>query len=135
MVATPTFIRLCLLNGDFSEKEYPFIKCIYFCGETLQKSLVYALFKRFPKIRIINAYGPSEATSAVCAAEITKETLENEETLPVGIISLAATEIAIENDEIVLKGKSVFEGYLGKQSGGYYKENEKNCFKTGDSRY
>ena len=40
IVATPTFLRLCLLNKDFSEENYPFIKCIYFCGEMLQKSLV-----------------------------------------------------------------------------------------------
>lgn len=132
IVATPTFLRLCLMNGEFSKENYPFIKCIYFCGETLQKSLAAEIFKRFPDIRIINAYGPTEATSAVCAAEITKEILENEKILPVGIISSAATEITEENGELVLKGKSVSEGYLFGEKGGFYKENGKNCFKTGD---
>ena len=132
IVATPTFLRLCLLNKDFSEENYPFIKCIYFCGEMLQKSLVKEIFKRFPEIKIINAYGPTEAASAVSAIEITEEILEKEELLPVGKISSAATEITVENGEIVLKGKSVSKGYLSGETGGFYKENEKNCFKTGD---
>ena len=132
IVATPTFLRLCLLNKDFSEENYPFIKCIYFCGEMLQKSLVKEIFKRFPKIKIINAYGPTEAASAVSAIEITEEILEKEELLPVGKISSAATEITVENGEIVLKGKSVSKGYLSGETGGFYKENGKNCFKTGD---
>ena len=132
IVATPTFLRLCLLNKDFSEENYPFIKCIYFCGEMLQKSLVKEIFKRFPKIKIINAYGPTEAASAVSAIEITEEILAKEELLPVGKISSAATEITVENGEIVLKGKSVSKGYLSGERGGFYKENGKNCFKTGD---
>ncbi len=131
-VATPTFFRLCLMNKNFSSEKYPFIKCVYFCGETLQKSLVKTIFERFPDIRIINAYGPTEAASAVCAIEITKEILENEELLPVGILSSAATEISAENGEIVLKGKSVSKGYLSGEAGGFYKENGVNCFRTGD---
>lgn len=132
LVATPTFIRLCLLNKDFEKGKFPFIKCIYFCGETLQKSLAEAVFKRFPEIRIINAYGPTEATSAVCAYEITKEMLECEKILPVGKLSSAATEIEIENGEIVLKGKSVFGGYLGIKSENVFFENGRNCYRTGD---
>ncbi len=134
-VATPTFLRLCLLEKDFSEENYPFIKCIYFCGETLQKSLAKAIFERFPDIRIINAYGPTEATSAVCAIEIAKEMIEHEENLPVGLITNAASEIIIENGEIVLKGKSVFGGYLGAISGGYFTEGETDCYRTGDMGY
>lgn len=132
IVATPTFLRLCLLNKDFSEGNYPFIKCIYFCGEMLQKSLVKEIFKRFPEIKVINAYGPTEAASAVSAIEITEEIIEKEELLPVGKISSAATEITVENGEIVLKGKSVSKGYLSGETGGFYEENGKNCFKTGD---
>lgn len=131
-VTTPTFMRLCVLNKDFCEKNFPFVKCIYFCGETLQKSLVKTLFERFPDIKIINAYGPTEATSAVCAIEITKEVLEHEETLPVGEIKIAATEIVIEDGEIVLKGKSVFGGYLDKTSGGHYIKDKTHCYRTGD---
>lgn len=131
-VATPTFLRLCLMDKNFSAEKYPFIKCVYFCGETLQNSLAKTIFERFPDIRIINAYGPTEAASAVCAIEITKEILEREELLPVGILSSSATEITAENGEIVLKGKSVSKGYLSGEAGGFYKENGINCFRTGD---
>lgn len=132
LVVTPSFVRLCLINKDFCEKEYPFIKSVYFCGEPLQKSLVKAIFERFSEIRIINAYGPTEATSAVCAFEITKESLEKEETLPCGDVDKAAVKISIENGEIVLKGKSVFKGYLENINGGYFKEEKTDCYRTGD---
>lgn len=130
-VVTPTFMRMLMLSKDFRKENYPFVKCVYFCGETFQKSLADAIFERFPDIRILNAYGPTEATSAVCAVEITKEVLEHEELLPVGIISDAATEIEIESGEIVLKGKSVFSGYLGEEVG----KRLVSGYKTGDIGY
>lgn len=49
----------------------------------------------------------------------------NEEYLPVGKISTAATKIDIENDEIVLSGPSVFGGYIGNICGGHFIKNRK----------
>ncbi len=111
-VLTPTFIKLCLLNRDFNSDSYKRLKCIYFCGEQLEVKTVKKIFDVFPNLNVINAYGPTEATSAVSSILITKDMLD-ETLLPVGDINTFATDIRIVNDEIVLSGKSVFNGYLG----------------------
>ena len=131
---TPTFIRLLLVDKTFNEDNFPYLKCLYFCGEMLQVHTVKKLFERFPNIQIINAYGPTEATSAVSAINITKDML-NDKLLPVGDIEKSATKIIIEDNKIVLKGKSVFKGYLGNIIGGYYQEDSIDCFNTGDIGY
>ena len=133
-VVTPTFIKLCLLNEDFNPNNYSNLKCIYFCGEQLTVSLVSKLWDRFPDLTIINAYGPTEATSAVSAIVIKKKMLDDS-LLPVGEVEHFATDIEIINDQIVLKGKSVFSGYLSNIIGGYYNEGDTNCYKTGDLGY
>lgn len=133
-VMTPTFVKLCLLNKEFNEHNYPNLKCIYFCGEQLEVGVVKKLYLAFPNLKIINAYGPTEATSAVSASLITKEML-NKDILPAGDMNNLATEIVIEDNEIVLKGKSVFSGYLEGYTGGHFKENNVNCYKTGDIGY
>ena len=112
-VLTPTFMKLCLLNADFNEENFPRLRCCWFCGERLEKALCEKLLRRFPSLKIINAYGPTEATCAVCSAMITAETLAAGEPLPVGDISSAACKIEIENGEIILSGASVFGGYIG----------------------
>lgn len=112
-VLTPTFMKLCLLNGDFNAENFPKLRCCWFCGERLEKALCEKLLRRFPSLKIINAYGPTEATCAVCSAMITAETLAAGEPLPVGDISSAACKIEIENGEIILSGASVFGGYIG----------------------
>lgn len=134
-VMTPTFMKLCLLNEEFNEKKYPNFKCVYFCGEQLEAKTVQKIFSAFHDLKIINAYGPTEATSAVSAINITKEMANNLKLLPVGEVSTSAADIEIIDDEIVLKGKSVFNGYLANCIGGYYKENDVNCYKTGDIGY
>lgn len=134
IVSTPTFIKLCMIDKDFNEYNFPLIKCIYFCGEQLEVKLVKKIFERFPNIRLINAYGPTEATSAVSAIEITKNYI-NDEILPVGDMTNLATDVSVVDDEIILKGKSVFNGYLDNIIGGYYSENGINCYKTGDLGY
>lgn len=132
IVATPTFLKLLLLQKDFNEEDYLDLKIIYLCGETLECSVARKILERFHNIKLINAYGPTEATSAVSGIVIEKEMLE-EKYLPVGKISTAATEIFIKDDEIVLKGNSVFGGYLSNHIGGYFiSEEGENSYKTGD---
>lgn len=111
---------------------FQILNVFIFCGETLENKTVKKLFESFPNLEVINAYGPTEATSAISAINITKDIVNNEELLPVGSINNLATDVEIIDDEIILKGPSVFSGYLGNIKGGYYKENNLNCYKTGD---
>lgn len=133
-VSTPTFIKLCMMDPDFNTAQYPSFRCIYFCGEPLEPKTVRKLWERFPNLDIINAYGPTEATSAVSAVRIRKEMLDAP-LLPVGETGNFAAEIEIEDGEIVLRGKSVFSGYLNGVTGGYFRENGQNCYRTGDLGY
>jgi D-alanine--poly(phosphoribitol) ligase subunit 1 len=136
LVCTPTFIRVLLSISSFSAAYMPKLQCVFFCGEVLQPQTVKKLFLKFPQIKIINAYGPTEATCAVSSVLIDKGML-NCESLPIGELDTAAVDISIEKSkvyphetygEIVLKGKSVFCGYL--------KEEKNNgCYKTGDIGY
>lgn len=134
IVMTPSFGKLLMLDHDFNSENYKELQCMYFCGEPLEPMMAKKLKKRFPDSDIINAYGPTEATSAVSAIAVTEDMLDKDY-LPVGNINTSACEIKIENGEIILKGKSVFGGYLGNVSGGYFTENEVNCYKTGDCGY
>ncbi len=130
IVATPTFIKMCLLDKNFNEKNFKSLKCIYFCGEMLDSQIVKKLQERFSNISIINAYGPTEATCSVCASIITDST-----DIAAGNVTSSCVKIEIQNGEIILKGKSVFNGYIGKKSTKVYKKNNINCFKTGDLGY
>lgn len=131
-VTTPTFMKMCLLNDDFDAVHCPSLRCMYFCGEVLERRTVQKIYDSFPDIRIINAYGPTEATSAVAGILIDRSMLAGEGTLPVGRISSAASEIVIFDGEIILKGASVFSGYLGGAAGGHYTKDGVNCYRTGD---
>ena len=110
-VMTPSFMKLLLCSKDFNKLNYPCLKIVFFCGERLEKSLCQELFKRFKDVKIINAYGPSEATCVICSSLITIDDL-NDTYLPSGDINDAACDIKIIDNEIALKGESVFKGYL-----------------------
>ena len=131
-VVTPTFLRLCLLNREFAAKEFSRLRCVYCCGETLEPSLAARFFAAFPGAVLLNAYGPTEATSAVSAVRITPEMANNGDLLPVGEAGGCAVTIEAPDGEIVLKGDSVFGGYLNGPAGGWFSENGVNCYRTGD---
>ena len=132
MVATPSFLKLLLLDTEFCQSNYPGLRCVYLCGESLAPALADKLLSAFPDVTCLNAYGPTEATSAVCACRITAEMARQMEILPVAERGATACEIALEDGEIVLKGESVFHGYLGGDPGGYYTEGCLRCYRTGD---
>ena len=130
-VTTPSFMKYCLLDPEFNGASCPELRCMYFCGETLEVHTAKKIFERFPEVRIINAYGPTEATSAVTAAEITRDMLSSD-SLPIGKTSNSTADIAVEDGEIVLRGRSVFGGYLNAKSSRCFCENGVNGYRTGD---
>lgn len=130
-VTTPSFMKYCLLDPEFCGASCPELRCMYFCGETLEVQTAAKIFDRFPEIRIINAYGPTEATSAVTAAEITRDMLSGD-SLPIGETANPTADITVEDGEIVLRGRSVFGGYLNVKSNRCFCENGVNGYRTGD---
>lgn len=132
-VFTPAFAELCLCDKSFSGELMPELRVIFFCGEVLKPATAEKLFRRFPGIRIINAYGPTEACCAVTAAEITAGMTSG--ALPIGDMRHTAGGIHIsEKGEIIITGGSVAR-YVGDSRGGFGEYHGERCFYTGDSGY
>ena len=134
LVMTPTFVKMLLIDEYFNENNFKSIKYMFFCGECLEVETVKKIRQRFSNVIVENAYGPTEATCCV-TLQIIDDKMLTKEILPVGKISTAATNIEIKNNEIVLKGDSVFSGYIDSNNDNYYLEKGINCYKTGDVGY
>lgn len=121
--STPSFVQMCFPNPDFNQKMLPELEIFLFCGEVLPLAVAKELKERFPRARIFNTYGPTEATVAVTSVEITEEWLAKEKALPVGYPK-PDMRIAVvdelgnplpegEKGELILAGPSVSKGYFG----------------------
>ncbi|MCZ0068260.1 D-alanine--poly(phosphoribitol) ligase subunit DltA [Bacillus sonorensis] len=146
--STPSFAQMCLMDPSFSEELLPGLSVFMFCGETLPASVARQLKERFPKARVFNTYGPTEATVAVTSIEVTDEVLAQYSSLPVGSAK-PDTEIVIVNEdgeavkdgekgEIIITGKSVSKGYLGEKElteKSFFSYNGEAAYRTGDAGY
>ncbi|MEH5014644.1 AMP-binding protein [Phytobacter diazotrophicus] len=113
-VSTPSFAYQRLLSPQFDSDYLPELNVFIFIGEVLNKALVKQLRRRFPQAKILNSYGPTEATIATTVVEITDEILNNDNPLlPVGVM-MPDTHMEITADgELIIWGKNVMRGYLG----------------------
>ena len=80
------------------------------------------LRERFPNARIINAYGPTEATVALSAVAVTDEMLATLKRLPIGYTKADSPTFIIDEEgnklpngeqgEIIVSGPAVSKGYM-----------------------
>lgn len=120
--STPSFVDMAMLSNDFNQETLPNLTHFYFDGEELTVKTAQKLRSRFPKARIVNAYGPTEATVALSAVAITDEMLENCKRLPIGYTKADSPTFVIDENgravpngtqgEIIVSGPAVSKGYL-----------------------
>lgn len=117
--STPSFIYMFLREKEFNMEHLPSIKTFVFAGEILPHSTVKMLRKQFPNARIINAYGPTEATIITTWVEITDEIVAQPRSLPIGYPKRNAEMFILpENSssdspgEIIIAGDHVSIGYF-----------------------
>jgi len=116
LVATPSFLRLCLVEPSFGPQQLPRLRTVFSCGEVLPPAAARRLLDRFPGVALLNAYGPTEATCAVCAAPISREMCAAP--LPIGVQGEGAVDIFLRGGEICLKGASVAPRFGGEYATG-----------------
>ncbi|HJV31077.1 MAG TPA: D-alanine--poly(phosphoribitol) ligase subunit DltA [Bacillales bacterium] len=146
--STPSFVQMCLMDPSFNQELLPDLRVFLFCGEILPVAIAQALINRFPKAKIFNTYGPTEATVAVTSVEITPELAYEYPSLPVGT-SKSDTKILLvgedgnevpdgEKGEIIIVGPSVSKGYLGEielSKKAFIPMHGQMAYKTGDAGY
>ncbi|GAA0077416.1 D-alanine--poly(phosphoribitol) ligase [Clostridium sp. CTA-5] len=151
-VSTPSFAGMCVTETAFDSHMLPDLKAMVFVGEVLPKPLCEELLNRFPNTRIINGYGPTEATVAVSVNDMNKEVLSQEGSLPIGYPMKTSVVKVVDEDgnivkdgekgEIIIVGPSVSKGYFNneemtKKAFFYDDYNGEMCraYRTGDLGY
>ncbi|MBK0019295.1 AMP-binding protein [Kosakonia sp. S42] len=113
-VSTPSFAYQKLLSPQFNSDYLPALNVFVFIGEVLNKVLVKQLRRCFPQAKILNSYGPTEATIATTVIEITDAILNSDnDLLPIGVMMPESRMEITADGELIIWGKNVMRGYLG----------------------
>ncbi len=145
LVCTPAFITMYLSVPEFNEIDFPFINQFVFMGEELPVVTVKKLKNKFPNSKVINAFGPTEATVVTTYIEITDSILTAyPKALPIGYCRPNAEMFILNKDnetgigEIGICGNHLSIGYLNdieKTNAAFITYNGKRVYKTGDVGY
>lgn len=112
--STPSFVRQQLLDPAFDQENLPDLRVFVFGAESLTPTVAEALWSRFPQARIINSYGPTEATCSTTWVEI-DPVLRKAAPLPFPIgRAKPYADVFIEDGEICAAGDHVMRGYLNR---------------------
>jgi D-alanine--poly(phosphoribitol) ligase subunit 1 len=144
-VSTPSFAYLFLLEPSFNGMHLQGLRTFLFCGEELPNRTAKKLLALFPGRRVLNTYGPTEATVSTTLVDIDEKVVAEHGTLPVGYPKYTC-EILIENPEkdpsrpgeIIIAGDNVSIGYLKNPelSGEkFFMHKGRRAYRTGDFGY
>lgn len=142
--STPSFAFLFLRHPDFKSENIPSLHTFLFMGEELPGRTCSILKTNFKAARVLNAYGPTEATIVTTLVEITEDIIKKYPSLPIGY-PMPGSELLIEKTdpqnkegELIIVGDHVSIGYFrneefNKQK--FFMHKGKRAFKTGDLAY
>lgn len=140
--STPSFVYIYLRNKDFNIDYLPKLKTFVFAGEILSTKIVDSLHKKFNIPKVINAYGPTEATITTTWINITPDLLKTISKMPIGypkrdckILIDNKEEKANKEGEIIIVGNHVSIGYFKNKkltSSKFFKYKNQQAFRTGD---
>lgn len=147
-VSTPSFAELCSQSARFSRDALPKLDKLLFCGEVLTHKLVDELFERFSGAKVINTYGPTEATVLVTTVEIDDNMAGDSLQIPIGYPLPEVTFRIVDGTgneaesggqgELLILSDNVGPGYFGRPDlteKSFFTDEKtgKRGYRTGDS--
>jgi D-alanine--poly(phosphoribitol) ligase subunit 1 len=140
--STPSFAYIYLREKNYNISHLNNLRTFIFAGEVLSHRIVKSLHQKFDNPRVINAYGPTEATITTTWIDVTNDIIEKYDQMPIGY-PRRDSEILIDNieneptkeGEIIIVGDHVSQGYFKNielTDKKFYRHNGRQAFKTGD---
>ncbi|RLK63113.1 amino acid adenylation domain-containing protein [Atopobacter sp. AH10] len=148
-VSTPSFAEMCLSSDEMNGAYLKSMRKFLFCGEPLKNQTAKNLLERFSKADVINTYGPTESTVCVTSVKISKEIVEKEKALPVGVAKEGTSLYSVDEEgkklpygergELIITGNTVAAGYFNdpvRTSESFFtNEDGEPAYRTGDLGY
>ncbi len=117
----PLLTLLCGPGSTFERRDLTSLQCIMTGAEVIARPVVCRWLNKVPGLRILNAYGPTEATCACMAHEITSQNFANYSELPIGrpfegvdvqlLDSNGRPDPVLTTGELAIAGVQVMRGY------------------------
>lgn len=131
--ATPSFFASLLIYGKAEKFSWESIRKVLFAGEEFPVKHLHGLMTLWNNAHFYNLYGPTE-TNVCTWTEIHKE--ENRaKPYPIGVPCRGHEYEISEEDELIIGGTHVAEGYLNNEEltqSRFFVRNNMRWFKTGD---
>jgi len=117
--SVPLILIQVLLHGDIENKDFSALRWVRFGGEVFPVKQLRALMQKWPHVKFINSYGPSEV--ARCTYNILEEPPKTDDPIPLGtvwgnteykILDTANNEVKTgEPGELVVRSATRMIGY------------------------
>ena len=126
LICVPSLVNVIENSNHLKSNYFKSIKKIFFCGETLYEDHLKKIFKINKNIKIINAYGPTEATVSCTSLDLNYKNykLYARHSISIGkqinnmkIVLLKNMKISNKEGEILISGPQVSLGYLNDKGG------------------
>lgn len=141
-ISVPSAVDLICDNQFFKKKDLSTIKKMFFCGEILKKIHLETIFSAKKNIKVMNTYGPTEATVSCTEIILNSSNFRNycKPTVSIGkVIKNMAIGLTNKTNkyegELFIKGPQISSGYLDDydlNKKKFIKINNKKAFLTGD---
>lgn len=127
---------------NFGKNKWSHISCIMTGAEVLNPKTITAWLDVAPESIVLNGYGPTEVTCVCTIFEITRETVSEYTSYPIGV-ALPSIEVLIQESEddenpggeLCLAGQQVLNGYLNRHELNekrFFEKDRQLYYRTGD---